>query len=144
MKYKPLSLCHQRNTFPQKFTHIWEEKSAIVIKWALSEITDLRKGNIFAFRPMGSADSGVCHLSISIKRIQICRSGPPAIHKTNVVTGLAMPEPAQLVAAADTLAEASLYNEAISTYSKAIELNPTAPTYYLKRYFSSFVARRLP
>jgi TPR repeat len=55
-----------------------------------------------------------------------------------------MPEPAQLVAAADTLAEASLYNEAISTYSKAIELNPTAPTYYLKRYFSSFVASRLP
>ena len=50
-----------------------------------------------------------------------------------------MPEPAELVAAADTLAEASLYKEAISTYSKAIELNPTAPAYYLKRYFSSFV-----
>ena len=45
-----------------------------------------------------------------------------------------MPDAAELVAAGDTLAEASLYNEAISTYTKAIELNPTAPTYYVKRY----------
>ena len=44
-----------------------------------------------------------------------------------------MPDSAELVAAADTLAEASLYTEAISTYSKAIELTPTAPTYYVKR-----------
>jgi hypothetical protein len=44
-----------------------------------------------------------------------------------------MPDAAELVAAADTLAEASLYNEAISTYTKAIELTP-APTYYIKRY----------
>jgi hypothetical protein len=35
-----------------------------------------------------------------------------------------MPDTAELVAAADTLAEASLYNEAISTYTKAIELTP--------------------
>lgn len=45
-----------------------------------------------------------------------------------------MPESAELVAAADTLAEASLYKEAISTYSKAIELHPTAPAYFVKRY----------
>ena len=45
-----------------------------------------------------------------------------------------MPDAADLVAAADTLAEASLYKEAISTYTKAIELNPTTPSYYIKRY----------
>jgi tetratricopeptide (TPR) repeat protein len=44
-----------------------------------------------------------------------------------------MPEAANLVASADTLAEASLYKEAIAAYSKAIELSPTAPTYYIKR-----------
>lgn len=46
---------------------------------------------------------------------------------------LAMPDASELVAAADTLAQASLYNEAISTYTKAIELTPS-PTYYVKRY----------
>jgi hypothetical protein len=46
-----------------------------------------------------------------------------------------MPDGADLVAAADTLAEASLYKEAISTYSKAIELSPTTPAYYVKRYY---------
>jgi len=44
-----------------------------------------------------------------------------------------MPDAAELVAAADTLAEASLYNEAISTYTKAIQLTPS-PMYYVKRY----------
>ena len=63
---------------------------------------------------------------------------PTSIVGIGKCASLAMPEPAELVAAADTLAEASLYKEAISTYSKAIELNPTAPVYYLKRYFSFF------
>jgi hypothetical protein len=45
-----------------------------------------------------------------------------------------MPNAADLVSAADTLAEASLYKEAIGTYTKAIELSPTTPTYYIKRY----------
>ena len=45
-----------------------------------------------------------------------------------------MPEASELVAAADTLSEASLYKEAISTYTKAIELAPTSPSYYIKRY----------
>lgn len=44
-----------------------------------------------------------------------------------------MPDASDLVAAADTLAQASLYNEAISTYTKAIDLAPTAPQYYVKR-----------
>jgi hypothetical protein len=47
-----------------------------------------------------------------------------------------MPEAADLVAAADTLEEASLFKEAIATYTKAIELSPTAPSYYIKRYFA--------
>lgn len=46
-----------------------------------------------------------------------------------------MPEAAELVAAADTLSEAKLYTEAISTYTKAIELAPNSPPYYIKRYF---------
>jgi hypothetical protein len=45
-----------------------------------------------------------------------------------------MPEASELVSAADTLSEASLYTEAISTYTKAIELAPTSPSYYIKRY----------
>jgi hypothetical protein len=45
-----------------------------------------------------------------------------------------MPNAADLVAAADTLAAASLYKESIASYSKAIELAPTAPQYYIKRY----------
>ena len=52
---------------------------------------------------------------------------------------VAMPEAAELVAAADTLSEASLYTEAISTYTKAIELVPTSPSYYIKRYCASFI-----
>ena len=48
-----------------------------------------------------------------------------------------MPEAADLVASADTLAEASLYNEAIVAYTKAIELAPTSPTYHIKRYSPS-------
>jgi len=44
-----------------------------------------------------------------------------------------MPEAADLVAAADTLMGASLFNEAIATYTKAIELIPS-PNYYIKRY----------
>ena len=59
----------------------------------------------------------------------ITASGAPRL-------GFAMPEPAELVAAADTLAEALLYKEAISTYSKAIELHPSAPAYFIKRYVS--------
>jgi tetratricopeptide (TPR) repeat protein len=45
-----------------------------------------------------------------------------------------MPEAADLVDAADALAEASLYTEAIETYTKAIALNPSAPGYYIKRF----------
>lgn len=48
-----------------------------------------------------------------------------------------MPDAAELVAAADTLAQANLYTEAISTYTNAIELTPTSPTYYIKRYLSA-------
>jgi hypothetical protein len=44
-----------------------------------------------------------------------------------------MPDAADIVAAADTLLEAQLYNEAISSYSKAIEL-VKSPNYYIKRY----------
>jgi len=44
-----------------------------------------------------------------------------------------MPDAADLVAAADTLVQSSLFNEAIATYTKAIELAPTAPGYYIKR-----------
>ena len=46
----------------------------------------------------------------------------------------AMPEAAELVAAADTLSEAKLYTEAINTYTKAIELAPNSPPYFIKRY----------
>jgi hypothetical protein len=52
-----------------------------------------------------------------------------------------MPDASELVAAADTLAQASLYSEAISTYTKAIDLAPTAPQYYVKRYFSLSLLR---
>jgi hypothetical protein len=43
-----------------------------------------------------------------------------------------MPEAADIVAAADTLLEAKLFNEAISSYSRAIEL-VNSPNYYIKR-----------
>jgi hypothetical protein len=48
-----------------------------------------------------------------------------------------MPDSAGLASAADTLAEAKMFKEAIATYTKAIELSPTAPTYYIKRYLLS-------
>jgi len=44
-----------------------------------------------------------------------------------------MPDAADLVAAADTLEKASMYAEAITAYTRAIELVPTAPQYYIKR-----------
>ena len=48
-----------------------------------------------------------------------------------------MPEAADLVAAADTLEQASMYAEAITAYTRAIELVPTAPQYYIKRCLRS-------
>lgn len=45
-----------------------------------------------------------------------------------------MPDAADVVAAADTLVEVSLFEEAIHAYTKAIALAPTAPQYYIKRY----------
>jgi hypothetical protein len=44
-----------------------------------------------------------------------------------------MSEAAELVSAADKLLEKKLYDEAISSYSIAIKLTPTSPTYYIKR-----------
>jgi hypothetical protein len=51
-----------------------------------------------------------------------------------------MPDAADLVAAADTLQNASMFAEAVTTYTKAIELAPHAPQYYIKRYLPSFIA----
>jgi len=45
-----------------------------------------------------------------------------------------MPDAADLVAAADTLEKASMFAEAITAYTKAIELVPTSPQYYIKRW----------
>jgi len=45
-----------------------------------------------------------------------------------------MPDAADIVAAADTLAEAGLYSEAVSAYTRAIDSNRSAPQYYVKRY----------
>ena len=50
-----------------------------------------------------------------------------------VLNPFTMPSAAELITAADTLASSSLYAEAITTYTKAIELAPTAPLYYIKR-----------
>jgi hypothetical protein len=68
-------------------------------------------------------------------RISLLQSHTKPLTFLTFFVPLGMPDASDLVAAADTLAQASLYNEAISTYTKAIDLAPTAPQYYIKRYF---------
>jgi hypothetical protein len=46
----------------------------------------------------------------------------------------AMPEAMDLAAAGDTLVTAGLFKESIGAYTKAIELVPTSPLYYVKRF----------
>jgi hypothetical protein len=45
-----------------------------------------------------------------------------------------MPEAMDLAAAGDTLVTAGLFKESIGAYTKAIELVPTSPLYYVKRF----------